>query len=101
MVFREIEMHCDVRLKALGVFELEARDLGHDVIELAFRRIGERRAQIAAYKNPPSGGFEHLANERGYRALSIRAGHGDDRRGDEAARQFELADHRDTPVRGL
>ena len=101
MVLGEVEMYADVRLEALGALELVARDLGHHRVEFAPGRLDQRRAEIAADENAPSRGLENFADERRHRALAVGAGDRDDRRGDETAAQFQLANHRDSPAVGF
>ena len=90
-----------MRLELLDPLELEARHLDHRDVQFASDRIDQRRAEIAADEDAASRRLQNLAEQHRHRALAVGAGDRDDRRVEEAAREFDLANHRDSPAVGF
>ncbi len=99
MIVAEIQMNPDVRAKLLDPFELEAGNLDHQRVDVSVRRLDQRSAEVAADEHALAGRLENVADHRGDRAFAVGAGDADDRRPHEAARQLQLADHRDAALR--
>src|SRR5271154_3539311 len=101
MIVAQIKMHADARPEFLDPFELETGHLGNDDVPSAADRVDQRRAQVPADERAPPRRLQDLAEQHNHGALAVGAGDGGDWRVDEAAREFDFSDYRNSQfVRG-
>ena len=96
VVLGEVEQHGDTRAEALDVFELEARQLGDDdrVAGDLAGHGGKGVADVAAHGHGQAGVAEDGAGELRGRRLAVGPGDADERVGQEARGELDLAPHR-------
>ena len=98
MIVGEIEMHAGARLEFLDPLELEARHLDDRDVPFAIDRVDQRRAEVAADEGAASRRFQNFAEQHDHRALAVGAGDRGDWRVEEAAREFDFSDYRNSPL---
>ena len=99
VVRRHVEQDADPGMEPRAGLELEARDL-HDekpVLGNLLGQLRECRPDVAEHLGPPSRRPSDRAQKLHRRALSVRAGHGHDRRASDRESELDLGDDRNPP----
>src|SRR5271154_2991091 len=100
VIVAQVKMPPRLRLKFFDPLELETRHLDDRDVPLAANCIDQRRAEIAAHERAASRRLQNLAEQYDHSALAVGAGDRRDWHIEEATRELDLSDYRDSFLDG-
>src|SRR5277367_3857896 len=100
VIVAEIEMHTCVWPEVFDPFELETRHLDDCDVPFAANCIDQRRAEIAAHESAASRCLQNLAEQHDHRALAVGAGDRSDWHFEQATRELDFSNYRDSFLDG-